>query len=285
MTTISVVIKARNEERRIAACIGSVRGWADEILLVDDGSTDATAAIAQAEGARILPARSRERMINELDYIGFEHATGSWILRMDADEHMTPTLADALRNAAEGGKVNGVRFARKNILFGAWVRWGGWFKNDQLRFFRADAWDRTWAWEDIHSQVPVPEPILTLPLKADFATIHDDYDSVRHFVLRSLDAYAYHEALVAHRRGRAPSAGRMLLRPCKRFLGRYLLRQGFRDGWRGLVVAMLLGMYDACIEAHLWDLHRQPRTPPAPCQQDSNRDHLQQEDFSKRDAP
>lgn len=271
MTTISVVIKARNEEHRIAACIQSVRGWAEEILVVDDGSTDATAAVAEAEGARVLPARSRERMINELDYIGFQHATGAWILRMDADEHMTPTLGDALRAAAGEGRVNGVRFARRNILFGEWVRWGGWFKNDQLRFFRADAWDRTWAWEDIHSQVPVPEPILTLPLKPAFATIHHDYDSIRQFVSRSLDAYAYHEALVAHRRERAPSALRMLLRPCKRFFGRYLLRQGFRDGWRGLLLAMLLGMYDACIEMHLWDLHRQGR-------QDQGKDSRQDAD-------
>ncbi|MFH1130789.1 MAG: hypothetical protein V1754_05600, partial [Pseudomonadota bacterium] len=118
------------------------------------------------------------------------------------------------------------------------------------------AWDRSWNFADIHSQTPVNGPILTLPLHEDFATIHHDYDSVQEFVRRTLWAYGINEAEVAHISGRRFSGSRLLLKPLKLFLGRLFLRQGFRDGWRGVVLAGMLAAYDFCIEANLWDLQR-----------------------------
>lgn len=256
---LSAVIKARNEERHIAGCLESLRGLASEIIVVNDRSEDATAQIAGSLGARVVDAESQDGMINVLDKIGFEAATGEWILRIDADERMAPTLAQKLREAAESGRWAGVRYARKQIMFGAWVRHGGWFRNDQLRFFRADAWDRQWNWADLHSQVPVKGTILTLPSKEKLATVHLNYDTIQQAFGRVLVDYARTEAIAASRDGRTASLWRLLAKPVRRFLGLYLVRQGFRDGWRGAMLAGMLAAYDFCIEANLWDFARNGR--------------------------
>lgn len=252
---VSAIIAARNEARQIADCIGSVRDVADEIIVVNDRSEDDTAVIAARLGARIIDADSRDSSIEALNKIGFEAATGEWLLRMDADERMAPTLAQKLLEVAETGTYSAVCFARKNFLFGGWARYGGWFKSHHRHFLRADSWDRSW-WCIPHSSPAVKGSILTLPAREDLATIHYDYDSVAQFVRRTLLGYAETEARYLFGAGVRFSPLRLVFKPAKRFLGRYFIRQGWRDGWRGLVLAGLLAAYDFCIEANLWDLER-----------------------------
>lgn len=258
MARVSAVIKARNEEHQIASSIQAARLLADEVIVVDDRSTDGTARVAVEAGARVIAAESHHGFINELDRIGFEAATGEWMLRLDADERLTEGLANALKAVADEGTYSGVRFARRNIMFGAWARHGGWFRADQLRFFRRDAWRRhERGWErDLHGHPDVEGPILTLPEHPDYATIHLDYDDVPQFAERTLYRYARTEALDRFRRGARFSVLRLFLRPLRRFLGRYVVRQGFRDGRRGLVLAVLLATYDVMIELNLWDVGR-----------------------------
>jgi len=253
---ISAVIKAKNEADNIVEAIRSLHGFADEVIVVDDNSSDRTARLALDEGAIIIEARSRDGIINKLDHLGFTQSKGVWVLRMDADERMQPLLADTLKHHARSGECTGVRFARKNMIFGKWIRHGGWFKADQLRFFRSDAWDRNWFYADIHSQVPVNGRIVTLPAREDLATIHYDYDSVHQFIKRTIERYAHNEALIQFRAKKKASLLRLLLKPPKRFFGRYLLRKGFLDGMNGFLLAGLLAIYDFCIEANLWDLRR-----------------------------
>lgn len=253
---ITVVIPVLNEEKQIADCIASVKGFASEVIIVDDGCTDRTVEIATGLGARRIPGREPDDP-NETYYkIGYTAATGDWILGIDADERMVPSLAERLLQVAKEGKYDGVMFARKNMIFGKWIRYGGWFKNDQMRFFRATAWDREWDCI-IHSTVPVKGEILTLPLEERFSTIHLDYDTVDEFVERTLHRYALREAREGYACGKRASICKALLRPVKRIMGRYFLRQGFRDGVHGLLLALLLGAYDFCIEANLWDIQRQ----------------------------
>jgi glycosyltransferase involved in cell wall biosynthesis len=254
---VSAIIKAKNEAHQIADCIASLKNFATEIIVVDDDSDDNTADIATTMGARVVSAKSKNREINEMDVVGFKAATQPWLLRIDADERMTPTLGKELLRVATAGEYAGVCFARQNMMFGAWARHGGWFRNDQLRFFRADAWDQDWYYQDIHSQVPVRGPILALPLKKELATIHHDYESVQQYIHRTLWAYGKNEAEVDHRAGRPFSGSRLLLKPMKRFWGRLIIRQGFRDGWRGVILAGMYATYDFCIEANLWDIERQ----------------------------
>lgn len=255
-TRISAVIKAKNEETQILDCLESVRGFADEILVVNDDSSDKTAVLAISAGARVVNVTRGSQPLNVLDKVGFLSATGEWLLRLDADERLTPTLADKLKAIVAENKFSGVRFARKNMMFGDWARHGGWFRSDQLRFFRADAWDRSWNL-DVHSQVPVTGPIVTLPAIEKFATVHHDYDNVPQFISRTLLGYAQQEAKERFEAGRRFSPFRLVSAPPRRFFGRYIIRGGWRDGPRGLVLAALLAAYDLCIETCLWDMGRQ----------------------------
>ena len=253
--SITAVIKVKNEAKQIAECMASLVDFATEVIIVNDKSKDETTHIAEQLGARIIDAESKDGMIDVLDKIGFESAKGDWILRLDADERMVPTLAAALKEQAALPSVTGVRFARRNIMFGDWPRYGGWFKNDQLRFFRADAWDRNWSCLP-HTHPEIKGSVVSLPVTEQLSTLHLDYDSVPEFVRRTLLGYAATEALEFHKSGRRFSAFRLVFKPLKRFLGRFFIRQGFRDGTRGLVLAMMLAAYDFCIEANLWDLER-----------------------------
>jgi len=253
---VSAVIKARNEERNLPDCIASLKGLADEVIIVDDGSTDRTAEIAAAAGARVIRgARSPGEAVEVLDRQGFAAAAGQWIVYIDADERMEPALARELLDIARSGRFNGARFARKNIMFGDWPRYGGWFKPEQLRFLRADAWDRSWTCR-IHQQVPVAPPIATIPATPELSTLHLDYDDVATFVRRTLLNYASTDAAERIAAGARPSALRLILKPIKKFVGRFVIRGGFRDGYRGLVLAGLLAAYDFLIEAHIWDASR-----------------------------
>ena len=124
-----------------------------------------------------------------------------------------------------------------------------------MRFFKKEAFDEKWGC-GIHTQPLIRGTILTLPAVEHLSTLHLDYDSVEQFVRRTLLGYARTEALVCYQHGRRFSLRNLLLKPCTKFLGRYVYRQGFRDGIRGLLLAIFLGLYEAIIEAHLWDLER-----------------------------
>ena len=256
VASVTAVIKARNEAGNIADCIDSLSGLADEIIVVDDGSTDDTIRIAEARGARVLIGEPHGGEINRLDVQGFLAASGTYILRLDADERMTPGLATKLRAAAEEGRFAGVRYARRYWFFNGWLDHGGWFRSEQLGFFRADAWDREWNC-DIHSQVPVTGEVLTLPADTNACMLHYDYFSVGEFVDRSLVRYARMEAAERVRAGYVFSPRLLVKSVARRSLGRYLLRKGYKDGARGAVVAGLLGAYEVCVAAYAWDTQRQ----------------------------
>src|SRR5690348_13458869 len=121
---LSVVVIARNEEARIEDCLRSLAGVADEIVLVDDGSTDRTVAIAESFGARVL-SRAFDTAARQMNF-GVRAARGRWILIIDADERLTPELAEEIRQTVDGPEVHqAYYFPRRNIVFGCWLRHGG----------------------------------------------------------------------------------------------------------------------------------------------------------------
>jgi glycosyltransferase involved in cell wall biosynthesis len=268
---VSAVIKARNESAQIADAVTSAALLADEVLVIDDGSSDATAEIAERAGARVVKHRSEAGRITELDRFGIEQASGSWILRLDADERLTPELAARLRAVMEEGRHSGVAFARRNMMFGDWPRHGGWFVSDQIRLFQKSDYDATWTAE-LHSQIPLTGPVLRLARTPELSTLHLDYADVGDFVDRTLGRYSLTEARELYKKGRRFSGTRLVTAPCKRFAGRYVVRRGFRDGRRGLILAALLAAYDIAIECHLWDIERQERNGAHPTTDRSNTD-------------
>ncbi len=252
---ISAVVPCKNESHRLTDCVESLKGFADEIIVVDDGSSDDTVELAKSLGCVVIEADRGDRPLEVLCKIGYEHVAGGWIVSLDADEWMTPSLAAALKQVAEEGRYSSACYARKNMIFGKWARYGGWFNNDQKRFFKADSWDRNWQCE-IHLPPKIEGECYVLPLCEDNATIHNDYHCVSQFVGRTLVRYAKQEGEQAVEQGRSFSVIRLFLKPMKRFMGRYFVRQGFRDGFVGLYLAILLAGYDLIIEMNIWDKER-----------------------------
>ena len=252
---ITVVIKARNEEGQIAEAIASANLITSEVIVVDDSSSDGTVRIATEVGAKVISGIQHGGMIDKLDYQGFSMVRDGWILRMDADERITSDLARELIASVSDTKVSAVSYARLNFMFGEFVKHGGWFRPNTVGFFRADAWDKSWDCS-LHSQVPIVGSIKSIDPSSAFM-LHLDYLNIREFVVRSLSNYAHFEAVELKKQGKELRVIEIIFKPLRRFVGRYFLRLGFLDGFRGFWLASLLAVYDFLTLAYLWDLSRE----------------------------
>ena len=132
MIELSVVILTKNEERNIKDCLESVVGWADEILIIDDTSTDNTVAIARKYTDRII--------IRKMDIEGrhrnfaYSQAKNLWVLSLDADERMSKELKNEIKDALKPDtKYNGFTIPRRNFIGNYWVKFAGWYPSPQLK--------------------------------------------------------------------------------------------------------------------------------------------------------
>lgn len=154
--------------------------------------------------------------------------------------------------------IAGVKYARKNYMFGDFVEHGGWLKPQQLGFFKANAWDKNWG-SQIHQQVSIIGNVQIVPASKGVME-HLDYFKIDEFIQRSLLKYAKTEAAQMYRDGQTFSKRKILFNTVKRLYGRYFIRQGFRDGNRGLVLAGLLAAYDIATWAYLWELEKNDKS-------------------------
>ncbi|MBI1800678.1 MAG: glycosyltransferase family 2 protein [Chloroflexi bacterium] len=248
MARLSVVILTLNEEKHLADCLASV-GTNDEVLVVDSGSTDRTWVIAHDAGARV-EVRPFENFADQRN-AALGMARGDWVLFVDADERLTPELRMEISQLLAGDPVAaGFRIPRQNYIFGAWVKHTGWYPDYQLRLMRRGA-------ARYDPARPVHETVV---LDGDADTLkghltHINYESLSEFV-RKQKIYAQIEAegLVgrsAHRRLRS-----VVFQPLREFYRRYVSLSGFRDGWRGLVLSVLMAWYTLEVHRVAWQTKR-----------------------------
>jgi len=247
MNRLSVTVIAWNEEERLRACLDSA-AWADEIIVVDAESTDKTAALAREFTDRVW-VRPWPGFAAQKNF-ALDQASGDWVLSLDADERVTPELADRIRSIVErGGPADGYSVPRRNIFWGAWVRHGGLYPDYQLRLFRRGA--GRFAEDAVHESVRVDGrvEVLAEPL------LHQSYRDLEDFVRRS-NRYSTLAAQDWLRRGRPVSLAALIMKPLGRFLSMYIVRTGFLDGWRGLVLAVLYAEYVFLRTAKAWEARR-----------------------------
>ena len=250
---ISVVINTLDAEAELPAALRSVTPWADEVVVVDMQSTDRTAEIARAAGA-IVHGHERAGFVEPARAFAVARASGDWILILDADEVVPGTLAARLRSIAARSDVDVVVLPRRNWIFGAPMRGGGWApgQDAHARFFRPGALRLP---TRIHGAL-APEPgrrVLDLRHEPDAALVHFNYVNVAQFLAR-LDRYTTVEARLAAEDGRRPSWARTALRGVREFTSRMFRLAGWRDGWRGVALAGLMAHYHFVTEVKLREI-------------------------------
>lgn len=205
--------------------------------MIDSGSDDATASIAERLGARVLTRRFDGYRSQKA--FAAEHARHDWILSLDADERISPALRQAIEAARlQGfGDAAGYRFARLSWYFGKFLRHGNAYPDRVLRLFdrRRGGWRGT---REIHEAASVDGRVDLLP--GDL--IHYPYRSLQQ-QLAKIQGYALMMAQHEQTRGRGPSYLKLVLSPAWRFWRGYVLRLGFLDGWQGLVYAYVRANY------------------------------------------
>ncbi len=238
MARLTVTVVTQDEEANLPRLLESVRGIADELVVVDSGSKDRTVELARAAGARVV-VNAWPGFKGQKAY-ALSLATGDYVLNLDADESLDPALARALR--AELDRPGGPRAAAYRLHFrhrfgGQAVRFGQMWRDRRVRVVRRDG--AAWGGSDVHPKLRVAGPVLDLPGRCDHAGYRDP-DEAR----RKLARYAEQVARERYRAGRRWHAWDALRWPLG-FLRRYLLWLGFLDGAAGLTLARLYARYDA----------------------------------------
>lgn len=228
MKQLSAVIITRNEERNIARCLASLRGVADEVVVVDSHSTDATQRICEEMGVRFLQ-REWDGYSPQRNF-AVDAATHDWILAIDADEELSPQLRESILEVkAEGGHMN-FTFNRKTNYCGQWINHSGWYPDTKFRLF--DRHECRWH-GIVHETLTQPKSGIR-HLQGDL--LHYSYSTIAEHIDRT-DRYATLAAQELLAQGKSPSLLKMLFSPVLKFIRFYAVGMGFLDGRYGLVIA------------------------------------------------
>jgi glycosyltransferase involved in cell wall biosynthesis len=253
--TLSVAIVTLNEEANLPRTLASV-AWADEIVVVDSGSTDATPAIAQSHGARFVTESWRGFAAQK--NFALSLCRSDWVLSLDADEAVSPELAASIQRAIPAAPSHtAYALPRRNFFLGRWIRHGGYYPDAKLRLFpRGEgAFQET----PVHETVVFDDKVETL----DGDLLHDAYPTLTSY-LDHMQRYSTLGAGIAIARGRTGQSllsflDGVLLNPLATFVYNYILRAGFLDGREGLLLHLYHSTYVSWKYAKAWESARRKR--------------------------
>lgn len=248
MSKISVYVIAYNDEPNMRACLESV-AWADELIVVDSHSTDATEKISREFTDKVF----------QHDFQGFgklrndavAHATHDWVFSLDTDERATPEIRDEIRRVLASGPTADAYFVpRRNYFLGRWIRHCGWYPDyRQPQLFRKSR--MRYRDEVVHEGAEVDgktgylsEHVLQYPFR-----------DIDHY-LAKMDRYSDLMADRMVQQGRRFHVHQLVTHPCFTFAKMYLGRAGFLDGMPGLILSGLYAYYTFIKYAKLWEMSR-----------------------------
>jgi (heptosyl)LPS beta-1,4-glucosyltransferase len=249
---LSVTVITKNEAADIAAALDSVR-WADEIIVVDSGSSDATTTIASRYTDRVV-VRAWQGYVDQKNAAALL-ATYDWILSVDADERVTQELAAEIRATLEQTPAHqAFRMPRVTWHLGRWIRTTDWYPDHQVRLY-----NRTrahWTGGRVHEGVAVAGSLGTLSNELQ----HYPYRDIAEHV-ETIDRYTTLAAQTMRERGARAGWLQLAGHAPLAFLRNYILRRGFRDGHVGLIVSAMNAYYVFLKFAKLWELQRAETRP------------------------
>ena len=225
---LSVIIITKNEAEQIRECLESVR-WADEMVILDSGSTDGTMDICREFTDNVF----------ETDWPGFgpqknralEKATGDWVLSIDADERISPKLRQEIEQAMTSKQYQGYEIPRSSFYCGRWIRHSGWWPDYIVRLFRGDS--ARFSDSLVHEHVEVQGAVgrLRNPL------IHYSFGNFEE-VLDKVNRYSTYNAEMLLQAGKSTSILKAAWRGFWTFIKTYIFRAGFLDGRHGFMLAV-----------------------------------------------
>lgn len=244
---ISAVVITKNESRRIKSCLESI-SFCDEIIVVDSGSKDDTQTIAKTFTPHVL-TRPFDNFSAQKNY-AIDQASHPWILSIDADERISDNLRDEIQRLqhAPTSAYQAYKLPRLNTILGKPLHYGA-SRNDQpIRLFRKEGIRFQGI---IHESLNLEDPVGSL----QHPLLHFSTETLSAYV-QKLNHYTRLEAQLLHDRGDHFQYRTIVFKPFLRFMQRFVLQQGWRDGRTGLVFALLSGFYEFVRYAKLWEIER-----------------------------
>lgn len=246
---LSVVVLTKNEESNIGACLESINSWADEIVVVDDESTDRTVDIAQGFTERIYH-RKTDTEGRQRNW-AYSKASHEWVLSLDADETVTDELREEIRKILPGTQFHGFSIPRRNYIGDYWVKYGGQYPAAQLKLFQKNRF----RYEEVGVHPRVFLEGETGTLTKDI--IHKSYRDFEHFFSK-MNKQTTLEAQKWILTGQNMTTGRIIRRSIDRFLRSFIRKKGFKDGFIGFMVAYFASLYQVMSYAKYWEMLRRP---------------------------
>jgi len=256
--TLSVAIITLNEEANLARTLASVQ-FADEIIVLDSGSTDGTIEIAKSFDAKVYsePWKGFSAQKNSV----IEKCTGVWVLSLDADEELTPELQTEIRALLRGNpSADAYLLRRRNLFLNRWIRYGGYYPDPKLRLFRRHA--ANFAPPARFTDRPVHE---TIAFDGNLETLHSDlihhaYPTIESYI-EHMDRYSTLGAQIVLSKGKTSRSSlgfyyNILLIPTFTFFWNYIFRFGFLDGREGFLLHLYHSTYTSWKYSKAWQTTR-----------------------------
>ncbi len=244
---LAAVILAYNEASNVVECIESLR-FADQVVVFDSFSTDATVDLAIKAGAQVIQHRFENYSTQRNAALAAVKESADWVLFVDADERVPLALADEVRTVIEQAGYAGYRIPRDNYIFGRLTRGAGWYPDYQTRLLRIGAahYDPT---RQVHEVVILDGAEGTL----QNAFVHYNYRDLRQFVEKQR-RYSAYDARIMFEQGIRPKPQNYILQPIRQFWWRFITLKGYGDGLHGLILSSLMAWNEFRKYWLLWGL-------------------------------
>ena len=251
MMGISAVINTYNEAKKLPRALSSLKGFADEIIIVDMMSSDNSREIAKKYKAKIYKHKKLS-IVEPARNFGIEKASNNWILILDPDEEVSESLKvflkKEIRSASGKAPADFYRIPRKNIIFGKWMKHSGWWADMNVRFFKKGAV----SWNEVIHSVPMTSGKgMDIPLYEDLAIKHRHYSSVEEYITR-MNRYTSVQAKDLNKKNVEFKWRQLLIKPASEFLRRYFAEEGYKDGLHGLTLSLLQALSELVLYVKLW---------------------------------
>lgn len=235
MTKLTTIVLTHNESEHIQDCLKSL-DFADERIVFDSFSTDNTVDLAREIGARAIRHEFTDYASQRNAALESVSGKTDWVLFVDADERISPELAEEVRQVIMSRQYVGYQIPRHNYIFGKLTKGAGWYPDYQTRLLKVG---KARYENPVHEIVGLDGDLGTL--KEHF--IHYNYKDVQHFIEKQRK-YTRYDAQIMFDEGIRPKPQNYILQPLRHFRWRFFQLGGYRDGWHGLRLSTMMAWYE-----------------------------------------